>query len=320
MSKFSVGEKSDGQRLDIFLSKKMDKSRSQVQKMIKKNLVMLNGVVPRKTGEAVSKGDVVEIRKIDDPAAGFQKAETEISAAKINIVQETDEYLVIDKPSGILTHPTEAQEQGTVSDWILKNYPTLKGVGEYENRPGIVHRLDKEASGLLVIAKTEKMFEHLKEQFKKREIEKEYMVLVHGVIDADYDTIDFEVDRGKDGKMAARPKINKFSLKNIMKIQTGKEAKTEFWVERRFSRFTLLRVKIHTGRTHQIRVHMLAYGHPVVGDSLYINRKLNLKRDKSLGRIFLHASQLCFRDTDGNKACCESKLPSQLVNFLKNIN
>ena len=199
---------------------------------------------------------------------------------------------------------------------MLKNYPKLKGVGEYENRPGIVHRLDREASGVMVIAKNQKMFDHLKNQFKKRETEKEYSVLVHGKIENDHGEIDFDIDRSKDGRMASRPKTNRLSLRTIMKIQFGKDALTEFWIERRFARYTLLKVQIHTGRTHQIRVHMLAFNHPVVGDTLYFNKKLNMTRDKELGRLFLHASHLCFRDLKDKKVCFELKLPSELDKFL----
>jgi len=238
---------------------------------------------------------------------------------KINIIEETEDYLVVEKPAGVLVHPTLARETDTLVNWLLEKYPNIIKIGEAKERSGIVHRLDKEASGLLVLAKTQAMFAHLKKQFQEREVEKEYSVLVYGNLDSDEGQIDFTIDRGKEGRMVARPKTDILKLKNIVKIQLGKEAMTEFWVEKRFARFNLLRVKIHTGRTHQIRVHMLAYNHPVVGDRLYSNKKLVKKSDQELSRLFLHAQKLCFTDLNGDKQCFESKLPDELQNYLAKL-
>jgi 23S rRNA pseudouridine1911/1915/1917 synthase len=129
------------------------------------------------------------------------------------VVAETKEYLVIDKPAGLLSHPTQAGEAWSLSHWVWKNYPKLKGIGEYDDRPGIVHRLDKDTSGLMVIAKTQEMFMHLKEQFKDRSVDKRYTTLVHGLVEAEIDVIDFDIDRGRDGRMVARPKTNVLLLK-----------------------------------------------------------------------------------------------------------
>lgn len=234
----------------------------------------------------------------------------------IKIITDKPEYLVIEKLAGILVHPTQAGESNTITEWLIKKYPKIKNIGDSPERPGIVHRLDKEASGLLVIAKTQKMFEHLKKQFQTREIEKEYLVLVYGQMSKDEGIIDFEIDRGKDGRMVSRPKINKFKVDKVGKEQPGKEAITEFWVEKKFVRFSLLRVKIHTGRTHQIRVHMFAFTHPVVGDKLYLNRKLIKKSEQKLDRLFLHAIKLCFYDLAGEQQCFESDLPVELSDYL----
>lgn len=330
---FTTSQKDKGTRLDVFLSKKLNISRSQVQKAVKRGCVLVNNEKAGKSGVKLKENDIVillycvkqrschatlrcyiveeekekgkEIRRLED--------------YKIKVVEDTDDYLVINKPAGLLTHPTEQKEEISLAAWLLEKYPELESVGEYDDRPGIVHRLDKEASGLLVVAKNQKMFEHLKKQFQKREVEKEYLVLVYGKVEADHDIIDFEIDRGKEGRMAARPKTNRFRLKNVLKIQKGREAITEFWVEERFVRYTLLKVKLHTGRTHQIRVHMLAYNHPVVGDKLYFNKKLIKKSDKELGRLFLHASRLCFEDLKGEKVCFESELTDELVAFLEGL-
>jgi len=238
---------------------------------------------------------------------------------KINIIAETKDYLVVNKPAGVLVHPTQAQEPETLVSWLLEKYPDIAEVGEAKERPGIVHRLDKDASGLLVIARTQEMFEHLKKQFQEREVEKEYAVLVYGNLESDDGKIDFAMDRGKEGRMVARPKTDVLKLKNVEKIQPGREALTEFWVEKRFIRFSWLRVKIQTGRTHQIRVHMLAYNHPVVGDKLYNNRKLIKKSDQELKRLFLHAQKLCFTDLSGKKQCFESELPKELKDYLDKL-
>jgi 23S rRNA-/tRNA-specific pseudouridylate synthase len=163
------------------------------------------------------------------------------------------------------------------------------------------------------------MFDHLKKQFQKRTVEKEYLVLVHGVMDNEHDSINFAIDRGKDGRMVSRPKTDRFSLRTVMKIQPGKEALTEYWVEKKFTRFSLLRVKIYTGRTHQIRVHLLAFNHSVVGDKLYFNKKLNRKRDEDLGRLFLHSAKLCFLDLDNKSVCFNSNLPAELKSFLAKL-
>jgi 23S rRNA pseudouridine1911/1915/1917 synthase len=237
----------------------------------------------------------------------------------IKIISATPDYLVVNKPAGLLTHPTMANEPTTLAFFLLKKYPEIKNVGEDLLRPGIVHRLDKEASGLLVVARTQKMFEHLKEQFKTRTIEKEYLILVHGRVAKDEGEINFPITRSETSdRMAARPLSNDGGTISRSPLQPGeKEARTEFLVEQRFVNFTLLRVKIHTGRTHQIRVHFLAYNHPVVGDQLYIQKKRKRTWDENLGRLFLHCTKLVFKDLE-NKACTfESSLPTELSDFLK---
>ncbi|MFA4831268.1 MAG: RluA family pseudouridine synthase [Patescibacteria group bacterium] len=321
-NKILVDDKKKGERLDVFISEELNLSRSQAQKMVKKGQVLLEGKTPKKAGQKLKYGDLVEVCQTNKRASAGSGGPGGKSRAwfKIKVLAETEDYLVIEKPAGLLMHQTEAKEPESLAAWILENYPQTKDVGEYENRPGIVHRLDKEASGLVVIAKKQEMFVHLKKQFKKRQVEKEYLVLAHGRVEREHDTINFDISRSKDGRMAARPKTDRLSLRTITKIQPGKEAVTEFWVEKIFSRYTLLRVKIHTGRTHQIRVHLLAYNHPVAGDAWYANRKLNLKKDKELGRLFLHASKLCFCNLGGEKVCFEAELAEELKRFLQELN
>lgn len=302
------------QRLDICVAALFECTRSQAQHIIAAMRVTVNGTAVTKNGFLVGDNDRVLIH---DAPGGTPEALIE-SPPDLTVVAESDDYLVINKPAGILTHPTERRERGTVADWILQNRPVCIGVGEHPDRPGIVHRLDKDASGLLVIAKTQAMYENLKRQFQERHVEKEYCVLVYGVIEADHETIDFPIDRGSDGHMVSRPKTGEITLKNIRHMQTGKPALTEFTVLQRFARFTLLSVKIHTGRTHQIRVHFFAYNHPVVGDMLYCNKKLIKKGDRDLGRLFLHAKRLCF-EAGGQRISAEAPLPNMLVSFLDSL-
>lgn len=321
--KFIVNIENHDSRLDVFLVEKLGLTRSQVQKMIEAGLVIVNNKLPKKAGDRIKEGAQVRvaenIKEVDSSISESEEIREEAVKIDIEVLAETDQYLVINKPSRLLVHPTEAKEKNTLVAWLLNKYPQIKKVGESPERPGIVHRLDKEASGLLVIAKTQMMFDCLKKQFQARTVDKEYSVLVHDVVIKDNDIVDFDIDRGRDGKMVSRPKVDKLSLDSVKDIQEGKEAITEIFVQKRYARYTLLKVKIYTGRTNQIRVHMLAHSHPVVGDTLYFNKKLNRKRDLELGRIFLHSTKLCFDDLKGERSCFESKLPVELSEFLKKL-
>lgn len=304
----TVPEEHGTTRLDVFLSEQINTSRSQIQKYIEQKRVLVNGELPKKSGHKLSTGDHITLLE--------EKSTGPVQLPDIEVVSETDQYLIIDKPAGVLVHPTPANEQDTLAAWILKHYPGIKGVGESEIRPGIVHRLDKEASGLLVIAKTQEMFEHLKKQFKQRTVDKEYYVLVYGSFENKQGIIDFDIDRGADGKMVARPKTDFLALRNATEEKSGKAAKTEYWVEKELVRFSFVRVKIYTGRMHQIRVHMFATGHPVVGDTLYENKKLFKKSDQHMDRLFLHAFRLGFVDLTGVEKTFQIGLPDNLQNYL----
>lgn len=235
--------------------------------------------------------------------------------AEPNIIADTQDYLVIEKPAGLIVHHAETLPAGrqetaslpALTDWLLKKYPSIKGVGEGNERPGIVHRLDKDASGLMVIAKTQKMYVHLKKQFQNRQIKKEYLALAHGKIIADQGIINFPLERSKrTGRMASLPQATEKSRQTI----------TEFFVLKRFVNFTYLKVVIKTGRTHQIRSHLLAYGHPLAGDKLYRGKKL---KPAGLNRIFLHAAALSFFGLNGDWSEFKSPLPPELNNFLLNL-
>jgi len=238
------------QRLDKYLNEQLtDLSRSQIQKFIKEGRILVNG---RKTsshyflknGEEIN---LTENKKIEKPASQIIEPE---------IIKETDNYLIINKPAGLTVHGAPEIKDKTLTDWLVKKYPTVKKVGESTERPGIVHRLDKKVSGIIAVALTQPMFVSLKNQFQQHTVDKDYLALTHGQIEADYGIIDFPLKRSKlTGKIAAVPKG-----------EDGREALTEFTVIQRFVNYTYLKVKIKTGRTHQIRVHLKAYGHPLVGD------------------------------------------------------
>ncbi len=320
---FIINETDSGERLDIFLTGKLEISRSQAQKMIENNLVTVNGEVPKKAGNTMRMGYKIVIL---GKAKTFSSPETKKLLAtpeknktekfpEPKVIAKTPDYIIIEKPTGMLTHPTMANEKNALSSWLTKKYPSIKKVGDDPKlRPGIVHRLDKEASGLLVVARTQKMFNHLKEQFKNRTVEKEYYALVHDQVAKDWDELNFPIARSETSdRMAARP------LSSAGTTEGEKEAKTEFFVEKRFVNFTLLRVILHTGRMHQIRVHLLAYNHPLVGDPLYIQKKRKRAWDEKLGRLFLHSTKLSFIDLGGNKQTFESPLPDELREFLKTL-
>lgn len=245
-----------------------------------------------------------------------------------DIIFEDDDYLVINKPAGLAVHGGGNIKEETLADLLIARYPKIVKVGDDEARPGIVHRLDKEVSGLMVVAKNNDSFASLKSQFQKRDINKQYLALAYGKIANDDGEINFPIKRSSEGyKMAAMP-LNASNLLtrrspksrdtgNIAGVFKAKEAITLFKVKKRFINYTFLEVKIKTGRTHQIRVHFFALGHPLVGDNLYCTKKTKIKNEKiNLGRVFLMASQLSFNDLEGKKREFSLALAPELEAFL----
>jgi 23S rRNA pseudouridine1911/1915/1917 synthase len=244
------------------------------------------------------------------------------------IIFEDKDCLVINKPAGLAVHGGGNISEETLADLLVKKYPEIKNVGDDPSRPGIVHRLDMEVSGLMVIAKNQLSFENLKRQFKKREINKEYIALVYGKLQNDEGEINFPIKRASTGhKMAAMPiqAVDLLSRKtptsrdqgNIAGSFKAREALTTYKTLQKFVNYTLLKVKIKTGRTHQIRVHFFAYGNPLVGDPLYNTKKTRLKNEKlKLGRVFLMACHLAFKDLQGEKKDFKLELSEDLKKFL----
>ncbi|MFA5131608.1 MAG: RNA pseudouridine synthase [Patescibacteria group bacterium] len=244
------------------------------------------------------------------------------------IIFENDDYLVINKPSGLAVHGGGNIKDPTLADWLIASYPEIADVGDDPIRPGLVHRLDKEVSGLMVVAKNAKTFATIKAQFKDRDVNKEYVALVHGKLASDYGTINFPIKRSSEGyKMAAmpnntvellsRPQPSNRDQGNLDGLFKSREAITEYTVLKRFTNYTLVQVKIKTGRTHQIRVHFFALGYPLVGDNLYFNKKSKAQNKKlDFGRIFLAANKLSFKDNEGKIQSFSLDLPAKLNDFL----
>jgi 23S rRNA pseudouridine1911/1915/1917 synthase len=206
-------------------------------------------------------------------------------APEVTVIDQAPDYLVVDKPVGILVHPDAKTHTGTMVDAILAIDPAIGKTGEDPERPGIVHRLDKDVSGLMVVARTQKGFEHLKHQFSQHQTEKTYIALVYGEVPQDEGDLKFRIARSKTkGRMAARPEHE----------LEGKAAWTHYKVVTRYRHATLLELQIISGRTHQIRAHMLAFNHPIVGDPLYT--RAALERNVKAPRIMLQCVKLAFDD------------------------
>lgn len=312
MKTYKIGAEEAGERIDKYLSEKETAARNKIQNDIKKQIVLVNGD-PIKANYKLKEDDLVELKEKTEEE---QKETFKTDVPEPEYLDINDEYIIINKPAGLIVHGGEQINEKTLVDFLLEKWPELSKVGEDPARPSIVHRLDKEVSGLMVVARTEKSFENLKEQFKNRDINKNYTALVYGAIGKDEDEIDFRIKRSTQGfKMAAIPTTEK-GKKNM----DGRYAVTKYKTIKHYINYTLLDVKIITGRTHQIRVHFSAYGHPIVGDNLYGRREQKLKNEKHrLGRIFLYANNLEFKNLDGEVVSRSIEMPKKLEEFMEKV-
>lgn len=305
--KYTTDNNAIGRRLDVWLAEASGLSRSRIQKLIENSQVLVNGL---KTNSHYSLKDNEIIEIIETTERETKNTSDKMLPKDIPIISQTDDYIVINKPAGVLTHGTENDSRGSLADWLVQRMPPIAKVGEDPARPGIVHRLDKDASGLIVVAKNQASFDDLKKQFQERTVTKLYQALVYGDDIGQEGEIRFKMERSTKGyRMAARP-LN----------QEGKLAITEFSVIKRFHNYTLLSVKIKTGRTHQIRASLAAFNHPVVGDDLYgtARQKITNKKFK-LGRVFLVAAHLEFTDLKGERQIFEIELPVELKAVLSTL-
>ncbi|NPA32567.1 MAG: RluA family pseudouridine synthase [Aquificae bacterium] len=261
---FKVGEDRKGERLDRFLSScYTDFSRSYIKKLIEGGNVLVDGKRVQKPSLRLKEGQSVTLL-VPKPEPLDIKPED----IPIEVVYEDKDIAVVVKPCGLVVHPSPGYTSGTLVNALLHRIRELSSVGGVE-RPGIVHRLDKETAGLLVVAKSDKAHRELVKQFQERKTEKHYKVLVKGIVREEKGVIDKPIGR------------HPVDRKRFSAREDGKEAITEYRVLKRYERFgiTLLDVKIHTGRTHQIRVHFSSIGHPVLGDTTYGFKKTSVPRE-----------------------------------------
>jgi 23S rRNA pseudouridine1911/1915/1917 synthase len=289
-------------RIDKFLAARSGVSRGRVQSAIKNGVVKVNGQAVVEADHKVLKGDMVTLPEFEGDALKPMDFD-------LKVVFENEDILVIDKPANLVVHPGAGHKQDTLSNVLIGRYPGIEKVGD-PARPGIIHRLDEDTSGLIVAAKTQAGYEYMRNLFLTRDIEKEYITLVHGIPAKLHDIINAPIERA--------------STHVKMKVGSGKEAITEYRTlqtnekSEGLDQMALLRVKLHTGRTHQIRVHMAHIGHPVVGDQLYGG--FFKKPDAELiNRQFLHAAHLRFKLPDGTLIDLESPLPQELKGFLNKV-
>ena len=295
MKNVIVNENDKGKRLDIYIAENFNElSRTMIKKLIESNNILVNDK-SEKVSYKVQANDNISI---DVPEA----KETKLKAQEIplDIIYEDSDIIVVNKPKGMVVHPANGNPDGTLVNAILsicKN--SLSGIGG-ELRPGIVHRLDKDTSGLIIVAKNDKAHINMSEQIKERNVKKTYIALVRGNVPEEEATINMPIGRStKDRKKMAVTK-------------NGKQAITHFKVLKRYSKYTLLEIKIETGRTHQIRVHMAEIGYPVIGDEVYSNGKnqWNIK-----GQC-LHAKSLKFKHPVTKK---EMFIEAELPKYFKDI-
>jgi 23S rRNA pseudouridine1911/1915/1917 synthase len=302
-SNFEFRVSKAGERLDIFLTRQMpDWSRSQVQRLIRSGLVSVGSRLARKGGEEVQAGDIIWVH------AEREELKAVPEALPLSIVYEDEDLLVVNKAAGMAVHVGAGVKSGTLVNALLHHVKTLSSAGG-AGRPGIVHRLDKMTSGLVVVAKNDAAHRQLAEQFKSRAVRKTYVLLVHGQVSN---------AQGKISKPVGRDPVRRTRMR-IGGLR-AREAVTRYEVIRRFPDFTLLEAHPETGRTHQIRVHFAAIGHPIVGDATYgAPRKLHVGGGEveALSRTFLHAGLLEFEHPRTRRTLSFSApLPSELAEFL----
>lgn len=293
LMEWQVEEIHAGDRIDKYMADSLteDVSRSQVQQWIKDGLVRVNGS-PVKANFRLSAADRIEMA-----APQIIDAEIVPEPIPLNVVYEDQDVIVVDKPRGMVVHPAPGHASGTLVNALMYHCGDLSGING-ERRPGIVHRIDKDTSGLLMAAKNDKAHLSLSAQLKDHSVTRRYIAIVHGRLEHDQGTVDAPIGRDlKDRKLFA------------VNTKNGKRAVTHFRVMERFAAYTMLELQLETGRTHQIRVHMLFIGHPLVGDPVY-GRNKGVAMDGQA----LHAAVLGFMHPSSGKYMeFESPIPQEMV-------
>ena len=285
-------------RMDIFLSDQLPNySRSKIKRFIQSGNVTVDGMVAKKAGTKIKAGSVVGMLIQDDESEGITPENL-----PLNIIYEDDHVIVLNKTAGMVVHPGAGNPSGTLVNALLAYYPPIRNVGEAE-RPGVVHRLDKDTSGVLIFAKTDKAYRWLIKQFKSRELQKIYLALVDGHPPTPSGRIEAPIERD----------IHHRTRMAVGMRGQGKLAISEYFELQRFINHSLLEIHLITGRTHQIRVHLKYIGVPVVGDVLYGHRHPSIK----LERNFLHAKSLSVKLPDDRvPKTFEAPLPDELKSIL----
>lgn len=295
MENFVIVSEKNSDRIDQFIAENTDISRSRAVKLIESGDITLNGkTIGKKT--AVKTGDRVEI-VLPDAVPLTAKAED----IPLDIIYEDAELLVVNKPKGMVVHPAAGNYEGTLVNALLAHCrDSLSGIGGVM-RPGIIHRIDKNTSGLLMVAKNDNSHQHLASQIKEHSFVREYEAIVYGKVKADEGTVNAPI-----GRHPVKRKQMAVTDKN------SKEAVTHYKVIKRYNGFTHLRCRLETGRTHQIRVHMSYIGHPLAGDEVYGPKNVI----KELSGQCLHAKKLGFTHPDGRYLEFESELPTYFKEFI----
>jgi 23S rRNA pseudouridine1911/1915/1917 synthase len=296
--RFIVTAEDTGIRLDRYLAERIpDLSRSYIQHLIGDSHVRVNDKLV-KASYAVQAGDTITLT-VPVPKPSDIVAEN----IPLKVVFEDDDLLVVDKPAGMVVHPAPGHASGTLVNALLYHYPTMR-IGD-DLRPGIVHRIDRDTSGLLVVAKHDRAKTHLQNQQQARDMLKIYLALIDGTFKEPQGTIDAPIDRNPNDRL------------RMAIVAGGRASRTHYRVSERLGPYSLVEARLETGRTHQIRVHFSHKHHPVIGDPLYGTRRsataLGLKRQ------FLHAHRLGFTRLNGEWLECESPLPGDLQSILDSL-
>ena len=296
--KIEVNENDVGKRIDAYLAENTEYSRTNIQRLIENEKILVNEK-KTKVSYKVQEKDEITI-KIEKP----KEISLEAQDIPVDVLYEDDNIIVLNKPKGMVVHPANGNPDGTLVNAVMAICKdSLSGIGG-EVRPGIVHRLDKDTSGVIIVAKNDKAHINLSEQIKNHEVEKTYIALVKGFVKENEATINMPIGRSiKDRKKMA---VNK----------NGKNAVTHFKIIKRFKNYTLLEVKIETGRTHQIRVHLSEIGYPIVGDAVYSNGKNEWKIEGQC----LHAKSLKFKHPiTGKEMFIEAPLPKYFEDVISEL-
>lgn len=298
MKKFEVEE--SGERLDVYVSSQNEEiTRTSAQRLIEQGNILVNGK-KQKVSYKVSVGDVITIEEVQ-----AQPIELKAQEIPIEIIYEDNDIIVVNKPKGMVVHPANGNPDGTLVNAIMAICKdSLSGIGG-EIRPGIVHRLDKDTSGLLIVAKNDKAHVNMSEQIKNHEVKKTYIALVRGVVKENEATINMPIGRSNSDR------------KKMAVTKNGRNAITHIKVLKRYEKYTLLEVNIETGRTHQIRVHLSHIGYPIIGDYTYSNGK----NEFGVVGQCLHAKKLEFKHPiTGEEMTLEAPLPKYFEDILQKLN